>query len=167
MENQSEVKVLNYISCNWDSLLLVSIIIPILICSIIIVKVISFNEYYHAQDILVPMFFYLGDSRILKKRTEHVIFINRNNVSNASYKENMEGIQPESQKYYSVSEIVGDVIDTVKECIMLPIRLLSNANKTAIQVYDDRREKLITESFNINDKLFTDFFNPAWRKIKL
>jgi hypothetical protein len=165
MENQSEVKVLNYVSCNWDSLLLISIIIPILIFSIVIVKVISFNEYYHSQNILVPMSFYFGDSRILKKRIEQVIFINRNHVSRTPLKENMEGIQLEEQKYYSVSEIVGDVVDTIKEFIMVPIRFLSNANKNAIQVYDDKREDLIAESFNINDKLFIDFLNPIWRKI--
>lgn len=62
------MKMVNYITCNIDSIIVTSIVIFIMICTIIIIKLFIDGEIYHKTHGCWPISFYFGDSDGCKRK---------------------------------------------------------------------------------------------------
>lgn len=170
--------VINYVSCNWDSILFISFIIPAVICLIIFIKVISYSEYYNSQNILVPMFYYFGDTSIVKNRVEHIVDIIKSKgrrpiplspTSSSPVVENMEVIHNDfvQEKCFVLSNIFTPFFQIWRFFVRIITRIINNGikiNSQVISIHETSREKILADSANINRKIFIDFLEPAWRK---
>jgi len=168
------VVVIDYVSCNWDSLLFVSFIIPAMVCLIIIVKVVSYSEYYNSQNILVPMFYYFGDTSIVKNRVEHILdIINTGGDGTSSVPvESMTGMDNVpytaiAGEYHTLSEIMYPITHVwtfILQTVIRVVKFGTELNSYVVNMHDTRREKMLVQSANIHNKMFIDFIEPAWRK---
>lgn len=165
---KQDILLINYTSCNWDSILLVTFIIPIMICLIVIMKIISFGEYYHSQNIPVPIFFHFGDRRMVKNVVEQIIQSKQNKAS-INPAEGFES-NHELGKYYSIQDFIEYIFTEASSAKQLFIRItntIMGINSCATTFYDEGREKIITESTKLNSDVFLDFIDPLLRKSKV